>query len=184
MIERGAVRLLRAVGMNLRMNELTGAVALAQCRKLDDILAMLRAKKARLKEQLQGLPGVGFRTINDPGECATLLTLLFDTQEQAARFCQQAGTAPIARSGWHVYNNMEQVLEKKMWTENHPFVRSDARYEKHMLPRTDDILLRAVNISVGVVDKGLGSGTGINIHSTDEEIDAVAQNIRDIVCRG
>lgn len=169
------------VGMNLRMNELSGAVALAQCRKLDNILELLRAKKARLKNQLQGLPGVGFRTINDPGECATLLTLLFDTPERAARFCEKAGTAPIAKSGWHVYNNMEQILDKKMWSENHPFVKSGAHYEKHMLPQTDDILLRAVNISVGVVDKGLGSGTGINIHSTDEEIDAVAQNIRAIV---
>ncbi len=169
------------VGMNLRMNELSGAVALAQCRKLDNILELLRAKKARLKNQLQGLPGVGFRTVNDPGECATLLTLLFDTQERAARFCEKAGTAPIAKSGWHVYNNMEQILDKKMWSPNHPFVKSGTHYEKHMLPQTDDILLRAVNISVGVVDKGLGSGTGININSTDEEIDAVAQNIRTIV---
>ena len=169
------------VGMNLRMNELSGAVALAQCRKLDNILELLRVKKARLKNQLQGLPGVGFRTVNDPGECATLLTLLFDTPERAAQFCEKAGTAPIAKSGWHVYNNMEQILDKKMWSENHPFVKSGAHDEKHMLPQTDDILLRAVNISVGVVDKGLGSGTGINIHSTDEEIDAVAQNIRSIM---
>ena len=169
------------VGMNMRMNELSGAVALAQVRKLDTLLATLRAKKARLKDQLQGLPGVGFRTINDPGECATLLTLLFDTKERAAKFCEKAGTAPIANSGWHVYNNMEQILNKKAWTDNHPFPQSDAKYAKHMLPQTDDILERAVNISVGVVDKGLGSGTGININSTNEEIDAVAKNIREIV---
>ena len=50
-----------------------------------------------------------------------------------------------------------------------------------MLPATDDILERAVNLSVGVVDKGLGSGLGINIHSTPEEIQAVAENIRKIV---
>jgi len=169
------------VGMNMRMNELSGAVALAQVRKLDTLLATLRAKKARLKDQLQDLPGVGFRTINDPGECATLLTLLFDTKERAAAFCEKAGTAPIANSGWHVYNNMEQILNKKAWTDNHPFPQSDAKYAKHMLPQTDDILLRAVNISVGVVDKGLGSGTGINVNSTEAEIDAVAKNIRQIV---
>ena len=54
-----------------------------------------------------------------------------------------------------------------------------------MLPQTDDILDRAVNISVGVVDKGLGAGTGINLNSTNEEIDQVAANIKAIIesCR-
>lgn len=169
------------VGMNMRMNELSGAVALAQTRKLDKVLETLRTKKAMLKAQLQDLPGVGFRKVNDEGECATLLTLLFDTKELAAKFCEKAGTSVIARSGWHVYNNMEQILDKKTWTDAHPFTQCDRTYAKHMLPATDDILERAVNISVGVVDKGLGSGTGININSTEEEINAVAANIRSIV---
>lgn len=33
----------------------------------------------------------------------------------------------------------------------------------------------------GVVDMGLGAGTGINVNSTEEEINQVAQNIREIV---
>ena len=169
------------VGVNMRMNELSGAVALAQCRKLPKLLETLRYKKNLLKSQLQDLPGVGFRTVNDEGECGTLLTLLFDTKELAAKFCEKAGTAVIARSGWHVYNNMEQILDKKTWTDNHPFRLDDRTYAKHMLPVTDDILERAVNISVGVVDKGLGAGTGINVNSTEEEIDQVAKNIREII---
>lgn len=174
------------VGMNFRMNELSGAVALAQERKLDNILAMLREKKARLKSQLQGIEGLGFRKINDEGECATLLTLLFETKELADKFCEKAGTAPIAKSGWHVYNNMEQILNRvTASTANCPYScpkYDNARtYQKHMLPQTDDILDRAVNISVGVVDKGLGSGTGINLNSTNEEIDAVAANIKKII---
>ena len=68
------------IGMNMRMNELTGAVSLAQLRKLDAILATLREKKAKLKKHLIDLPNVSFRKLNDEkGECATLLTLLFDT---------------------------------------------------------------------------------------------------------
>ena len=169
------------VGMNMRMNELSGAVAVAQGRKLPGVLTTLRQKKALLKSQLQGIPGVGFRTINDEGECGTLLTLLFETKEMAAAFCEKAGTSVIARSGWHVYNNMEQILDKKTWTNAHPFHETDRIYAKHMLPVTDDILERAVNISVGVVDKGLGAGTGININSTEEEINQVAKNIREII---
>ena len=169
------------VGMNMRMNELSGAVAVAQGRKLDGILDTLRAKKKELKDQLQGIDGLGFRKINDEKECATLLTLLFDTKELADKFCAAMGTAPIAKSGWHVYNNMEQILDKKTWTDNHPFHLSDRTYEKHMLPQTDDILDRAVNISIGVVDKGLGSGCGININSTEEEINATAKHIREVI---
>ncbi len=39
-----------------------------------------------------------------------------------------------------------------------------------MLPQTDDILKKAVNLSVGVVDAGIGASFGINILSTEEEI--------------
>ncbi len=167
------------VGMNMRMNELTGAVALAQTRRLDEILTTLRTKKAMLKDLLSDLPHIKFRTINDEGECATLLTMLFDTKELAEKFCEKTGGRPIAYSGWHVYNNMEQVLNKLLPAKTMNV--NDRTYSKHMLPQTDDILDRAVNISVGVVDKGLGSGYGINILSTEEEIKAVANNIREII---
>ena len=43
---------------------------------------------------------------------------------------------------------------------------------------TDDLLSRAINLSVGVVDPGLGSGFGVNINSTDEEIAAAADLFR------
>lgn len=167
------------IGMNMRMNELTGAIALAQTRKLDQILSTLRANKALLKNSLGDLPHVSYRTINDEGECATLLTLLFDTNELAEKFCEKTGGRPIAYSGWHVYNNMEQILNKMLPAKTMNV--NDRVYTKHMLPQTDDILSRAVNISVGVVDKGLGSGYGINILSTEDEIKSVAKNIKDII---
>jgi 8-amino-3,8-dideoxy-alpha-D-manno-octulosonate transaminase len=175
------------VGMNMRMNELTGAVALAQLRKLDGILSTLRIKKARLKSMLSVCPNIKFRTINDEaGECATLLTLLFDTTELAERFCEQIGSKPIAYSGWHVYNNMEQVLNRVTGAVancpyNCPRFPFEQKYKKHMLPQTDNILSRAVNISVGVVDKGLGSAFGININSSDEEIKAVGNKLVSII---
>ncbi len=175
------------VGMNMRMNELTGAVALAQIRKLDDILNTLRKNKAKLKGMLTDLPGVGFREINDvDGECGTLLTLLFDTKELAEKFCEKVGSKPIAYSGWHVYNNMEQILNKVTGAEANcpydcPKYSFSREYKKHMLPQTDHIVERAVNISVGVVDAGLGSAYGINITSSDDEIEAVGRRIADTI---
>lgn len=51
------------------------------------------------------------------------------------------------------------------------FKKTGRPIRKGSFPVTDDILSRAVNISIGVVDAGLGAGWGINIHSTDEEIE-------------
>ena len=171
------------VGMNMRMNELSGAVALAQARKLDNILATLRAKKAKLKGMLTGLPNFKFRKINDEaGECATLLTLIFDTADLAERFAEKIGSKPISYSGWHVYNNMEQVLNRVTGTTANcpygcPRFPTQRDYKKHMLPQTDDILSRAINISIGVVDKGLGAATGININSEDSEIESMGAKL-------
>jgi dTDP-4-amino-4,6-dideoxygalactose transaminase len=167
-VEVGARSLL---GLNFRMNELTGAVALAQLRKLDAIVATLRAKKARLKERIAGLPGIRFRRLPDPeGECATLLTVLFDDPSRAARVAAALGTTTVDRSGWHVYANMEHVGR---WLAERGRPSGKGAY-----PRTDDILSRAVNLSVGVVDAGLGSAFGIHVRSTDEEIERAARVFR------
>ncbi|MBP0990193.1 MAG: DegT/DnrJ/EryC1/StrS family aminotransferase [Oscillospiraceae bacterium] len=171
------------VGMNMRMNELTGAVSLAQLRKLPMILDTLRAKKAMLKKELMKVEGLGFRVINDPHECATLLTILLPSKEIADKLGEKIGSKTISHSGWHVYNNMEQILDQKTAAGNCscPYdctkYNKPVKYYKHMLPKTDDILDRAMNISVGVVDAGLGSAFGININSTEAEIKSVAANL-------
>jgi 8-amino-3,8-dideoxy-alpha-D-manno-octulosonate transaminase len=170
------------VGCNFRMNELSGAVMLAQLRKLDNLLNTLREKKKRLKEQLKS-SGIKFRVINDEnGECATLLTLLFDSAANAEKFCTKIGASVIASSGWHVYNNMEHILSKRVYGTNEcpyncHYYGKDVKYSRNMLPKTDDILSRAVNISVGVVDKGLGANFGIDITTDNAGIDSCAQKI-------
>jgi len=174
------------IGQNLRMNEVTGAIALAQTRKLDKIITTLQKKKKKLKDMISGLPGIGFRKINDTGECATLLTLLFDEAKIADRFAEKIGTKTLIHSGWHVYNNMESILNKRVLTTFCcPFDCKEygktVEYKPHMLPQTDEILSRAVNISIGVVDPGIGASFGINILSTDDEINQVANRIREVI---
>ncbi len=174
------------IGQNLRMNEVTGAIALAQTRKLEKIITTLQKKKKKLKDMISGLPGIGFRKINDTGECATLLTLLFDDAKIADRFAEKIGTKTLIHSGWHVYNNMESILNKRVLTTFCcPFDCKEygktVEYKPHMLPQTDEILSRAVNISIGVVDPGIGASFGINILSTDDEINQVANRIREVI---
>jgi hypothetical protein len=73
----------------------------------------------------------------------------------------------VDQSGWHVYANMEHVLNYLKQVEQ--------PHTKGSYPKTDDILSRAMNISVGVIDGGLGAGWGININSTDVEIEMAAK---------
>jgi dTDP-4-amino-4,6-dideoxygalactose transaminase len=158
------------LGINLRMNELSGAFALGQLEKLDRILAMLKDRKTKFRNALAEarIPGMKFRTLNDPGECATLLVVIFDDARKASRVAKDLGSKTVAESGWHVYNHMEQILAV---TDE----KGKPRYRKGMLPRTDDILARSIALSVGVVDAGLGAGFGINVLSNDEELRAAAE---------
>lgn len=162
------------LGLNFRMNELTAAVALAQLRKSDRLVATLRENKRRFREAIGKVPGMRYRTLHDPeGECATLLTVLFDSTDRAADVAARLNTTTVAQSGWHVYSNMEHVLA---------FLREHGRpHAIGAYPRTDDLLARAINLSVGVVDRGLGAAFGININSTDGEIDRAAATFREAV---
>ena len=106
---------------------------------------------------------MSYRPINDPGECATLLTVQFPDEKLTEKVVEVLHSKSLFYSGWHVYNNMEQLLEYTDASGQHP-------YYKNMLARTDAILRRSVNLSVGVVDAGLGADFGINVLSSEEEI--------------
>ena len=156
------------LGLNFRINEITAAVGLAQLDKLDRIVSTLREKRSKLKNLISEAKGFKFRVLNDPeGDCATLCTVIFDTRDQAVTVTKALGSKTIDQSGWHVYANMEHVL-KHLEEVGQP-------HTKGSYPVTDDILSRAMNISIGVVDGGLGAGWGININSTDAEIEAAAK---------
>ncbi|MHA1688263.1 MAG: DegT/DnrJ/EryC1/StrS family aminotransferase [Promethearchaeota archaeon] len=173
------------LGLNFRMNEITAAVALAQLRKLDTIKAKLLENKKILKEELSDVEEITFRKILDEkGEVGTLLTFFMPSMKSAEKLADSLGCTTIAKSGWHVYNNMEHFLGKMTVTEegcpfNCPFYTGgEVNYYKGMLPQTDDLLHRGINISVGVSDKGLGSAFGIKITSTQDEIIDVARRLK------
>ena len=172
------------LGINLRMNELTGAVALAQLRKIEAILSTLRRNKQLLKEQLAKIPGLRFRTLHDEeGECATVLALIFETKQMAREVAEAIGSITLAHSGKHHYRNMVHLLAKNMPTQNScpfdcPAYPTEVDYWPGMLPQTDDVLDRTVCMSVGVTDTGLGTGFGINILMAEKDIIKKADEFR------
>ncbi len=175
------------VGLDFRMTELSAAVLVAQLRKLETLKTRLHANKRRFKSAIADVEGVEFREITDPdGECATLLTVFLPTEQIARQVADDLRTRVIADSGWHVYSNMEQILEKRTITgEGCPFTcplykGPEPQYYKGMLPQTDALLARAINISIGVSDAGLGSAFGVTLLDGAAEVDARAAQFRTV----
>ena len=176
------------LGINFRMNELTAAVAGAQLKKVGYIKSKLHENKNRLKEILLGIKEIAFREILDEsGDVGTLLTFFMPNKESANRLAEKVGASTIAKSGWHVYNNMEHLLGQITVTEEGcpfkcPYYKGPkVKYYKGMLPQTDDLLERGINISIGVSDIGLGSAYGLRITSKPEEIEEVGKNLLHLI---
>jgi len=175
------------VGLDFRMTELAAAVLLAQLSKLGTIRKHLHANKQRFKQAIADLPGLEFREITDPqGECATLLTVFLPSEEIARQVAKELGTRVVADSGWHVYSNMEQILEKRTpIAEGCPFrcplyKGPEPKYWRGMLPQTDALVARAINIGIGVVDPGLGSAFGVTMRDGFDAVDARATQFRQV----
>jgi dTDP-4-amino-4,6-dideoxygalactose transaminase len=180
------------IGLDFRFTELQAAVLVAQFRKLPQILKHLRANKARYKEIISDLPGIEFREITDPaGECATMLTVILPSAKVARTIAEGLGTKVAAEAGWHVYSNMEQILEQRTITsEKCPFTCSpytgrggDMHYRKGMLPQTDALLARSLNISIGVSDPGLSSAFGVTMRDGLDVVEERAGRFRDVALR-
>lgn len=172
------------LGLNLRMHELTGAVGLAQVRKLKPILETLREKKQRFKQALSAISKLRFRILHDEeGDCATTLTLLFESKSIAEAVAVAISSKTLLQSGKHYYANMIQLLNQNMPTPHGcPFAcsafPSEVSYTVGMLPQTDDILGRAISLSVGVCDSYLGSNFGINVLTDNKLIVEKADEFR------
>jgi 8-amino-3,8-dideoxy-alpha-D-manno-octulosonate transaminase len=148
-------------GENYRMNELAGAVAVAQMRKLDWINERTRETYNFLKGRILLPSCAHWAEPNDPeGVCGYTLGILFDNSEQAVKAIKAGiglgGMAAEATRGvrdWHVYWNWEQIIEKKTVTDEGcpftcPHVGKLPEYSVDMCPRTKDIIMRLAVISI------------------------------------
>lgn len=176
------------VGLDFRYTELQAAVMLAQLRKLPFLLSKLRENKAHYKQILATLPNIEFREITDPaGEIATMLTVVLPTAEIAENIARELGTKVVGEAGWHVYYNMEQIIEQRGMAQDACVFNNCVHYRKRgghveyykgMLPNTDALVARSINISIGVSDPGLSSGYGVTITDGLSEVEQRAELFR------
>ena len=124
------------IGLNFKMNELTGAVALAQVRKLDGMLEQLRSKKQATRESsyrhslASALAASPTRRATAP-RCSSSSSPMRPTRRASLR---RLGTRTLADSGWHVYGHMRQVAVHRTpverWTPAVP-LRTAGRAAPH-----------------------------------------------------
>jgi 8-amino-3,8-dideoxy-alpha-D-manno-octulosonate transaminase len=163
------------IGVNFRMSELQGAVALAQLRKLESVILPAQSKnKARIKEALAKIDQITFREIPDPeGDTATFVTFFLPTARKAKAFNKamaDAGAGAIYwyENYWHYYEQWEHLLGgKSLMRTGYPFRGESGQvrctYAKDALPKTAEILSRTLSI-------------GINIHM-DQQIPKIVSAI-------
>jgi dTDP-4-amino-4,6-dideoxygalactose transaminase len=138
------------IGMNLRVNEIEGAMLNAQLTKLPKRIARMRRRYEVMLDALErgGLP---VAPQND-SENTLGIVVTFDTEKEAAAFAERRGVSRLFDNTKHIYSNWEPILEKRTF---HPkmnpwaWAARPVEYSADMCPRTLDIVRRSCRVGLG-----------------------------------
>jgi 8-amino-3,8-dideoxy-alpha-D-manno-octulosonate transaminase len=156
-------------GVGARMSELAGALALAQLRKLPDIVSAMHGAKWRIREALQDVPGLRFREIVDPaGDSGLVLICTLLDEGVCRRFVDAVRAEGIAGPsgslavvtmrewGLHWYSNIPSLVERRSnsrdgfpWTHPANAFATGYNYGHGALPTCDDLHSRGALLTVG-----------------------------------
>jgi len=132
------------IGLNFRMNEITGAIMREQLKKVDRIVGMMRRNKDRIKRGVRDIEGLEFRELPDPGgDTGVCLIFFVETPEKAVEFSEalegeNIDSFVLYRPGnpdGHVYVYWKSIVKK-------------TGFDVNTCPRTLALLGRAVHIDV------------------------------------
>jgi len=151
-------------GVNFRMSELTGAVALAQFRKVDGIVARMQGNRKRIKDRIRNIPGLDFREVNDEtGDVAVCLVMYLPDAGKAKEFAEALRAEGVEAGAiydkgvpdWHIYAHWKMLMEKMMHAKkgcpfNCPLTPRgrEIKYSEDMCPNTLGWLSRTVHIDI------------------------------------
>jgi dTDP-4-amino-4,6-dideoxygalactose transaminase len=150
-------------GVNFRMPELLGAVALVQLRRLEKLLRDMRQRKQMIKQSMVDIArqkGIEFRASNDPdGDAAVALIFTVPevtTAQRVSKALNAEGVDSFVMFSpedvdYHVYYHWSPIMNQRTWTatggpwRNHP---RKVTYDLHECPRTLDLLSRSVHLDI------------------------------------
>ncbi len=169
-------------GENYRMSELEGAVAIAQIRKAEQMLAGYRKAKRRIKDAIDKLPGLSFRRITDEaGDTAICLTMFLPDAETTRKALSAMQAEGVPAGGvydskvrdWHIYSYWEHILDRKSVAgDGLPWSAVPAdelpKYSRDMCPKTLDLLARSIML-------------GIEWGYSEQDCDAIAEGVNKVL---
>jgi 8-amino-3,8-dideoxy-alpha-D-manno-octulosonate transaminase len=149
------------LGFNFRMNELQGALGLAQLRKLDTIIAEQRKNKAAVRKALSVVPGIQFRSLPDAeGDTATFIGFSLPSAAVAKKFQKAMSENGVDliyfyENFWHYLPNWEHFIAKcTACSAKYPFAdpsyKGKAQYGREMYPKAEEILPRTLFMGIPV----------------------------------
>ncbi|MBA4788157.1 MAG: DegT/DnrJ/EryC1/StrS family aminotransferase [Rhizobiales bacterium] len=155
-------------GIGARMSELSGAMVLAQMRKLPRITGAMAGAKWRVRRALEGIEGLGFRVIPDPnGDTGPFMITTYRDEATCKRFVEalraegitgQPGSLTcISMREWglHWYSNIPSLVNKRSnsrdgmpWTHPANAFAQDYDYHLGALPQCDDLHGRSALLAI------------------------------------
>jgi dTDP-4-amino-4,6-dideoxygalactose transaminase len=142
--------------MNYRMTELQGAVALAQVRKLEELIKRRRANGDLLSSLIKEVKGVTpQRVLKGCKHSYWFYAFVVDPEAKidASRFAQALSREGIPCSAGYIGKPIflcqealrtKQVYGKSHFPFDHPDARKDIEYKEGVCPVAEDILKRIV----------------------------------------
>jgi len=144
-------------GLNYRISELNSAVGLAQFRKLDLFLSLLRRNKKVFKTALATVPQVRFRRLPDEaGDSATHLSFFLPdetTTRAAAAALKAAGIACFYwyDNNWHYIRKWDHFKAGVTLTALPQEIQTGMEiYKTKTFPASDAIISRCISIPVAL----------------------------------
>jgi 8-amino-3,8-dideoxy-alpha-D-manno-octulosonate transaminase len=146
-------------GENLRMSELTGAVAGVQLARLPGVLDALRANKRRILAGIGDIDGLVRRRLPDPdGDGGSSITWFLPDAPTAKRFAAavRAEGVPCAQMyrGRPVYLSPAVQARRTAASKGGPWScaehPSEHSYGEGLCPRTEALVARSIIVPVGV----------------------------------
>lgn len=147
-----------SIALNYHMNELSGAVACAQVRKVGDVVARRRKNGELLTSLLEGIPNISPQKVLPDCHASYWLyglTVNSDAPFTAAKFAEayRAEGLPASPSyiGKPIFICSEMLYEQRTFGGtahpwNLPAARKGIKYTEGICPKTEDLLDRMVTL--------------------------------------
>lgn len=164
------------LGFNYRISELHAAVGLAQIKRLPEFLSIQKKHYTILRNALESIPGVTFRTVPEGGEESyAFLNIFLPTLEKAQRVAQGFrengidGCFHYYDNNWHYIRKWDHLKDLKSLYPISADVKSGLEYLKTKeFPQSDHYIGRNLSCLIKLSWKG-------------EDVHARASKMADII---